>query len=209
MTRAPALLFLFAVFVTKTVRSCCYSFHLFVDRISPRAGEAGRLMSTMMSNVTQALKRLPSISVAAIDGWQNSRSSHLLSNFQYQALQSAAALSFAAHVICAACRNLLPFGTAVLFILVFVLISFRFVQAERGVTPGWGGARSLSNVFVFVTTWLLVAEFKHVLQIVGQSRAMALLLTRQNLSSDEVCMPLYRGMQRIALPLNLVPLILY
>jgi hypothetical protein len=46
-----------------------------------------------------------------------------------------------------------------------------------------------SRFLAFETRGLLVSNL---LKIVGHSRAMALLLTRQTISSDEVCMPLLR-----------------
>ena len=101
-----------------------------------RAGQGGHLMGTMMSDVTRAIKQLPCVSVAAIDGWQHTPYNrhkslpsicnifalfqaphlHLLTfSRQFspanQALRSVAAPSCPVHATCAACPLQPPFGS--------------------------------------------------------------------------------------------------
>jgi hypothetical protein len=143
------------------------------------SGEGGRLMSTMMSDVTMAIKELPYVSVAAIDGKylrhcrqhfhsanENSldHDDHTAFSCVGQGRQLAGALSCVWRAMFAAWAPLPPSGTFPsaqqagkqtthrrLLNLTSrnhrrLICILRFVQAERGVTPGWGGARALVSV---------------------------------------------------------------
>ncbi len=107
-----------------SLHSCAIWFSLFVPSHSSgsSAAEAGHLMGTMMSDVTRAIKELPCVSVAAIDGCHHlpkQTSSQLFSSLvlfpshvciTHQVPQSAAALSSPAPATCAACRPQPPSG---------------------------------------------------------------------------------------------------
>ena len=54
-----------------------------------RAGQGGHLMGTMMSDVTRAIKQLPCVSVAAIDGQQHTPCNRHTSTYTHHSHQSA------------------------------------------------------------------------------------------------------------------------